>query len=238
MATLLEERTMTLGYTLARTGQRGAGAAGGGMSTPTIGVMTVDDHPLMRQGLVVTINDEADMRIVAEVASGAAAIEAYRVHSPDITLMDLRLPDMTGIDALRAIRAASPGARVVMLTTFEGDADIHQSLRAGACGYLLKSTPPAELIETIRLVHAGKKRIPSNVAAHLAEHLSDDELTPRETEVLRLVAEGHHNREIAERLFVSDETVKAHLKNIMGKLGASDRTQAVTIALRRGFIRL
>ena len=204
----------------------------------TIRVMSVDDHPLLRQGLAAIINHEPDMSLVAEAASGAEAIRAHAKHSPDVTLMDLRLPDMSGIDALIAIRLASPSARVVMLTTFEGDVEIHRSLKAGARGYLLKSSPPVELVQTIRLVHEGKKRIPSAIAAQIAEYVSDDELTPREIDVLRLVAEGNGNREIAERLFISEETVKGHLKHAMGKLGAGDRTQAVTIAVRRGFIQL
>ena len=204
----------------------------------TIRVMSVDDHPLLRQGLAALIMHEPDMTLVAEASSGAEAIRRHAEQSPDVTLMDLRLPDMSGIEALLAIRLASPNARVVMLTTFEGDAEIQRSLKAGARGYLLKSTPPAELMQAIRLVHAGKKRIPSEIAAQVAEYVADDELTPREIDVLRLVAEGNGNRAIAERLFISEETVKAHLKHVMGKLSASDRTQAVTIALRRGFIQL
>ena len=203
-----------------------------------IRVMSVDDHPLLRQGLAAILNHEPDMTLVAEASSGAEAIRAHAEHSPDVTLMDLRLPDMSGIDALIAIRLASPAARVVMLTTFDGDVEIHRSLKAGAHGYLLKSTPPGELVRAIRLVHQGKKRIPPEVAAQVAEYVSDDELTPREVDVLRLVAEGNGNREIAERLFISEETVKGHVRNAMGKLGAVDRTQAVTIAIRRGFIQL
>jgi len=205
---------------------------------PVIRVMSVDDHPLLRQGLAAIINLENDMTLVAEASSGAEAIEAHRVHSPDVTLMDLRLPDMSGVDCLSAIRLVSPTARVVMFSTYEGDVEIQRSLKAGARGYLLKTTPPDELIETIRLVHAGKRRIPSDLAATMAEHVAEDALSPREIEVLRLVAEGNGNRQIAEQLFISEETVKAHLKHAMLKLSASDRTQAVTIAVRRGFIRL
>jgi len=205
---------------------------------PLIRVMSVDDHPLLRQGLAAIINLENDMTLVAEAASGAEAIEAHRAHSPDVTLLDLRLPDMSGVDCLSAIRLVSPTARVVMFSTYEGDVEIQRSLKAGARGYLLKTTPPDELIETIRLVHAGKRRIPSDLAATMAEHVAEDALSPREIEVLRLVAEGNRNRQIAERLFISEETVKAHLKHVLLKLGAGDRTQAVTIAVRRGFIRL
>jgi len=205
---------------------------------PLIRVMSVDDHPLLRQGLAAIINIENDMTLVAEASSGAEAIEVHRLHSPDVTLMDLRLPDMSGVDCLSAIRLVSPSARVVMFSTYEGDVEIQRALKGGARGYLLKTTPPDELIETIRLVHAGKRRIPSDLAATMAEHVAEDALSPREIEVLRLVAEGNRNRQIAERLFISEETVKAHLKHVLLKLGAGDRTQAVTIAVRRGFIRL
>jgi DNA-binding NarL/FixJ family response regulator len=162
----------------------------------------------------------------------------YRTHKPDITLMDLRLPDMSGIDALIAIRTEFEDARIIMLTTFEGDVEIQRALEAGARGYMLKSMPPKDLVEVIRQVHAGKKRVPPEIAAHLAEHLSDESLTPREVGVLRHVAGGNRNRDIAERLFISEETVKVHIKHIMEKLGASDRTQAVAIAVRRGIIQL
>ncbi len=162
----------------------------------------------------------------------------FRLHRPDVILMDLRLPDMSGIDAMIAIRAESPSARVIMLTTFEGDAEIQRALKAGARGYLLKSAPPSELVEAIRKVHAEKKVIASHVAAHLAEHVCDEDLTEREVEVLGHIAEGNRNRDIAEKLFISEETVKVHVKHIMDKLGAADRTQAVAIAVRRGIIQL
>jgi len=169
---------------------------------------------------------------------GATGIRLFRELRPDITLMDLRLPDKSGIEALEAVRAEFPAARVIMLTTFEGDVEIQRALEAGAQGYVLKSMPPKDLVEVIRQVHAGKKRIPVQVAARLAEHLSDEALTAREIEVLGQVAGGNRNRDIAEKLFITEETVKVHIKHIMEKLGASDRTQAVAIGLRRGIIRL
>ena len=203
-----------------------------------IRVFSVDDHPLLREGIAAIINNQPDMQIVAQAANGSEAIQMFRQHQPDVTLMDLRLPDMSGIDALIAIRTEFPEARVVMLTTFEGDVDIRRSLEAGARGYMLKNMPPKDLVEVIRQVHAGKKRIPTEVAAHLAEYFGDDSLTEREIEVLQYVAGGNRNREIGERLFISEETVKVHIKHIMEKLGASDRTQAVAIAVRRGILQL
>jgi DNA-binding NarL/FixJ family response regulator len=203
-----------------------------------IRVFSVDDHPLLREGIAAVINNEADMTMVAQAASGREAIQKFREHLPDVALMDLRLPDMSGIDALIAIRTEAPDARVIMLTTFEGDVEIQRALEAGARGYMLKNMPPGELVAGIRHVHAGKKRVPAEVAAHLAEHLSDESLTQREIDVLRHVAGGNRNRDIAERLFISEETVKVHIKHVMEKLGASDRTQAVAIAVRRGIIQL
>ena len=203
-----------------------------------IRVLSVDDHPLLREGIATIINSQQDMVLVSQAASGNEAIQRYREHRPDVTLMDLRLPDLSGIDAMIAIRAEFPEARVIMLTTFEGDIEIQRALEAGARGYLLKNMPPNELVDVIRHVHAGKKRVPPQVAAQVAEHMSDENLTARETEVLKHVADGNRNRDIAELLFISEETVKVHIKHIMDKLGAKDRTQAIAIAVRRGIIQL
>lgn len=203
-----------------------------------IRVFCVDDHPLLRQGIGAVINSQPDMLLAGEASNYQEAIQQFRGHHPDVTLMDLRLPGMNGIETMIAIRAEFPEARVIMLTTFEGDVEIQRALEAGACGYMLKSMPPRELVEAIRRVHAGKKRISPHAAAQLSEHLGDENLTEREIEVLKQVAGGNRNRDIAEKLFITEETVKVHLKHIMQKLGASDRTQAVTIGLRRGIIQL
>src|SRR6201987_1521123 len=210
----------------------------GRIVTDQIRILSVDDHPLVREGIATVINGQPDMQVVAQACSGCEAIQRFGEHKPDVTIMDLRLPDMSGIDAMIAIRSEFREARLIILTTFAGDVEIHRALEAGARAYVLKSMPPKELVEVIRQVHAGKKRVPPEVAAQLAEHLSDEALTPREIDVLKHVAGGNRNRDIAERLFISEETVKVHLKHIMEKLGASDRTQAIAIAVRRGIIQL
>jgi DNA-binding NarL/FixJ family response regulator len=203
-----------------------------------IRILAVDDHPLVREGIVAVINGQPDMQVVAQASSGRDAIECFRKHMPDITLMDLRLPDMSGIDAVIALRADFPDARIIMLTTFDSGAEIQRALAAGARSYVLKTMPPTEMAETVRRVHGGKKYFPPEVASRLAEHLGDEPLTERELEVLQLVTSGNRNRDIANRLFISEETVKAHIKHAMEKLGAADRTQAVTIAAKRGMIQL
>lgn len=204
----------------------------------SIRILVVDDHPLLREGIAALIDDQGDMKIVAEASSGHEAIEQFRKHKPDITLMDLQMPDGNGIDAMISVRSEFPHARFIVLTTYSGDVQVSRALKAGARGFLLKSLLRKELLDTIRAVHAGQKRIASDVAAQLADHLADDPLTPREIEVLRLVAAGNANKLIADQLSITEETVKGHVKNILSKLGANDRTHAVTIALKRGIIEL
>ena len=205
---------------------------------PRIRVFSVDDHALLREGIAAIITNEPDMVLVAQASTGREAVQQFQKYQPDVTLMDLRLPDMSGIDAMIAIRAEAPDARIIVLTTFEGDVEMQRALQAGARGYLLKTMPPRDLVAAIRQVHAGRKSIPTEVAAQLAEHLSDEALTAREIDVLSRVAGGNRNRDIADELEISEETVKVHMKHIMEKLGASDRTGAVAIAVRRGIIQL
>jgi DNA-binding NarL/FixJ family response regulator len=200
--------------------------------------MTVDDHPLLREGLAGAIEAQPDMRLVAELEDGAAAVDAFRVHQPDVTLMDVRMRGMDGIAALEAIRGEFPAARIVMLSSYRNDAHVLKALQAGACGYLLKEALRKELLETIRLVHGGGRRVPPELAVQLAERVGDETLTGREIEVLRLAAEGNSNKRIGSQLDITEGTVKAHMKNILEKLAASDRTHAVTIALKRGILEL
>ncbi|QMV17957.1 response regulator [Granulicella sp. 5B5] len=203
-----------------------------------IRVFCVDDHPLMREGIAAVVRNEPDMLLVGEAQCGREAIAAYCQHRPDVTLMDLRLPDISGIDALLAIRTECKEARVIILTTFDGDAEIQRALEAGAKGYMLKSMPRKQLVDMIRNVHAGKRHVPPEVAAQLAEHMGHESLSKREIEVLQKIAGGNRNSDIAALLFITEETVKGHVKHIMEKLGASDRTEAVAIGLRRGIIQL
>jgi len=203
-----------------------------------IRVLSVDDHPLLREGIAALIGNQSDMQLIGEAANGREALEQFRKHHPDITLMDLQMPEMSGIDAISAIRGEFPDARIIVLTTYAGDFQVSRALKAGARGYLLKGMLRQELLETIRAVHAGQKRVSSEIAVEIAEHAADDLLTPREIDVLRLVAEGNANKEIAGKLSLTEETVKGHVKNILAKLGVNDRTHAVTIGLKRGIIDL
>ena len=203
-----------------------------------IRILTVDDHALLRKGIRALIGSESQMQVVAEACSGREAVEQFRTHRPDITLMDLQMPDMTGIEAIIAIKAEFPDARIIVLSTYSGDVQVARALKAGARAYLLKTDVNKELLVTIRAVHSGQKRIPAEVASGLAEHTGEDQLTGREIEVLRLIAAGNANKEIAARLDLAEDTVKRHVTNILSKLDANDRTHAVTIALKRGFIEL
>lgn len=205
-------------------------------SANAIRVLTVDDHPVMRDGIAAVLDSQPDITVVAEASSGREAVERHRAIRPDVTLMDLQMPDLGGDEAIELIRGEFPSARIVVLTTYDGDVQILRALRAGAMGYLLKTTLRTELLETIRSVHAGRRRIPPDVAAQLAEHAGAESLSARETHVLREVATGKSNKEIGRRLYITEGTVKAHLKNIMAKLAVSDRTHAVTVARQRGIL--
>ena len=203
-----------------------------------IRILTVDDHPLLRKGIAALVNAEPDLKLIAEASNGREALEAFRCHRPDITLMDLQMPEVDGLDATDAIRKEFPEARIIVLTTYSGDTKVLRALRAGARGYVLKGHVHKELLDTIRAVHAGQKRIPPEVAGELAEHATDDALTEREIAVLKWVALGNSNKEIADHLSIGEATVKSHVTSILSKLGANDRAHAVTIGLRRGIIEL
>jgi DNA-binding NarL/FixJ family response regulator len=203
-----------------------------------IRILSVEDHPVFREGLATIISSQPDMLLVAQASNAAEATTEFRRHRPDITLMDLRLPGTNGTDALIAIRGEYPQARVIILTTSDSDGEIHRALRAGAAGYILKSMPKNDLLGVIRSVHGGKRHVPPDVAARLAEHIADDDLTVRELEVLRLIRDGHRNKQIADELAIAETTVNFHIKNLVDKLGANDRTHAVTIAVRRGLLQI
>jgi DNA-binding NarL/FixJ family response regulator len=203
-----------------------------------IRILAVDDHPLLRKGIASLVNAEADMKLVAEASNGEEAIESFRLHRPDVTLMDLQLPGLDGVEAIQRILKEFPEARIIVLTTYTGDAQVVRALRAGARAYILKGHVHRELLEAIHTVHAGRKRIPPDIATELAEHAADDELSLRELDVLRLIAAGNSNKQIADRLSIGEATVKSHVTNILSKLSANDRAHAVTIGLKRGIIAL
>ena len=203
-----------------------------------IRILAVDDHALVRQGISVLLDTESEMALVAEASNGREAIQQFRAHRPDITLMDLQMPEMNGLDAITAIRGEFPDAKIIVLTTYKGDVQILRALKAGAQGYLLKNTIHKELIETIRAVHGGKKALSPEASFEIAEHATDDALTPAEINVLRLIAAGNANKQIADQLSITEETVKSRVKNILSKLGADDRTHAAMIGLKRGIIDL
>jgi len=203
-----------------------------------IRVLAVDDHVLIREGIAVLLDDEPDMTLVAEASNGREAIQQFRTHRPDVTIMDLQMPEMNGLDAITAIRGEFRDAKIIVLTTYKGDVQILRALKAGAQGYLLKNTIHKELVDTIRAVHAGKKALSPEASYEIAEHATDDALTPAEINVLRLIAAGNANKQIADQLSITEETVKGRVKNILSKLGANDRTQAAMIGLKRGIIEL
>jgi DNA-binding NarL/FixJ family response regulator len=203
-----------------------------------IRVLTVDDHSLLRKGIAALVNAEPDMKLIAEASNGQEAIESFRLHRPDVTLMDIQMPSFNGIEAIARIQSEFPDARIIVLSTYTGDAQVVKALRAGARAYILKGHVHRELLETIRAVHGGLKKIPPDIAAELAEHATDDELTQREIDVLRLIAAGNSNKLIADHLSIGEATVKGHVTNILSKLGANDRAHAVTIGLKRGIIEL
>src|SRR5215468_5391801 len=207
------------------------------MSDP-IRILTVDDHPVLREGIAAVLAGELDIVVIAEASNGREAVEQFRTHRPDVTLMDLQMPVMNGTEAIIAIRKDFPDARIIVLTTYSGDAQAVRAFKAGASGYLLKNTLRKELAASIRSVHAGQKRIPPEIAVEMAEHHADDALSEREIEVLRQVAAGNANKIVADHLSISEETVKAHMRSILSKLGANDRTHAVTIAVKRGIIEI
>ena len=209
-----------------------------GAAPGPIRVLSVDDHPLLREAVAALLASQSDMTLVAEASNGHEAMEQFRTHRPDVTLMDLQMPKMNGLDAMIAIRGEFPGARIIVLTTYAGDVQILRAVKAGARAYLLKSLVRKDLVEIIRLVHAGEKRIPPEVAAELAEHAADEALSSREIEVLSLISGGNANKEIAARLSITEETVKGHMKSIFAKLGVHDRAHAVTIGVKRGIIDL
>ena len=207
-------------------------------ASPRIRILAVDDHALVREGIAVLVETQPDMTLVGEASTGREAIQQFRTHRPDITLMDLQMPEMNGVDAIVAIRGEFPDAKMIVLTTYQGDVQILRALKAGAQGYLLKNAFHKELIETIRAVHAGKKALSSEASYEIAEHATDDALTPAETNVLRLIAAGNANKQIADQLSITEETVKSRVKNILSKLGANDRTHAAMIGIKRGIIEL